>query len=67
MLVKYGVAVFPIGLGATVRVQLPTGRKATAVLRLPEREEIQFRGAGPYVEFRLEPFETLAMALVEYA
>jgi hypothetical protein len=56
-----------IGLGATVRVQLPAGRKATSVLRLPEREPIQFRKAGPYVEFRIEPFETLAMALVEYA
>jgi hypothetical protein len=57
----------PIGLGATVRVQLPSSRKATSVLRLPEREEVQYRKAGPYVEFRIEPFEILAMAWVEYA
>jgi hypothetical protein len=56
-----------IGVGATVRVQLPSNRKATSVSRLPEREEIRFRKAGPYVEFRIEPFKTLAMALVEYA
>jgi hypothetical protein len=57
----------PIGLGATVRVQLPSGREASSVLRLPERAQVQYRKAGPYVEFRIEPFDTLAMALVEYA
>jgi hypothetical protein len=57
----------PLQLNASVRVQLPAGRRPTAVLRLPKREAIPFRKAGSYVEFRLEPFETLAMALVEFA
>ena len=57
----------PIRLGATVRVQLPSGRSATAVLGLPERKAIEFKRAGEYVEFRVEPFETMAMASVEYA
>ena len=57
----------PISLGATVRVQIPAGRSATAVLGLPERKPIQFRRSGEYVEFRVEPFETMAMASVEYA
>jgi hypothetical protein len=56
-----------IEVGATVRVQVPSSRKASGVLGLPERKEIQFRNAGAYMEFRVEPFETLAMALVEYA
>ena len=56
----------PIKLAATVRVQIPSGRSAKTVLALPERKEIQFKRAGEYVEFRVEPFETMAMASVEY-
>jgi hypothetical protein len=56
----------PIKLGATVRVQIPSGRSPTAVWGLPERKEIQFKRTGEYVEFRVEPFETMAMASVEY-
>jgi hypothetical protein len=57
----------PIKLGATVRVQVPSGRSATAVSGLPEHKDIQFKRTGKYVEFRVEPFETMAMAMVEYA
>jgi hypothetical protein len=57
----------PIRHGATVRVQIPSSRSATAVLGLPERKEIPFKRTGEYVEFRVEPFETMAMAAVEYA
>jgi hypothetical protein len=57
----------PIKVGATVRVQMPSDRSATAVLALPERKAIPFKRVGEYVEFRLEPFETMAMASVEYA
>jgi hypothetical protein len=57
----------PIRLGATVRVHVPSGRSATSVFGLPERKEIQFKRTGEYMEFRVEPFETMAMASVEYA
>ncbi len=53
-------------LDATVRVQLPAGRRPSAVRSLPDRKTIPFRTAAPYVEFRVAPFETLSMALVEY-
>jgi hypothetical protein len=56
----------PIPLGATVQVQVPSGRRATRVVRVPDRETIPFEKAGPYVKFRIEPFEVLAMAIVEY-
>jgi hypothetical protein len=52
---------------ATVRVQVPSGRKVTAVLHLPERKPLKFKAAGAYVQFDLEPFNALSMALVEYA
>jgi hypothetical protein len=55
-----------IPVGATIRVQLPSGRQASAVVRLPDRQALPFQVAGPYVQFRLEPFERLAMMLVEY-
>ena len=56
-----------IKFSATVRVKIPAGRAATAVLDLPERKEIQFKRNSEYVEFRIEQFETMAMAAVEYA
>jgi hypothetical protein len=56
----------PIPVSATVRVQVPSGRRAKSVVLLPERKAIQFEPIGPYVQFRLEAFESLAMALVEY-
>jgi hypothetical protein len=36
------------------------------VLHLPDRKAIPIQTVGTYVQFRLEPFEALAMALVEY-
>jgi hypothetical protein len=54
---------FPVN--AKVRVQAP-GR-VTAVLRLPDRKPLKFTAGAPYVEFELEPFNSLSMAIVEYA
>jgi hypothetical protein len=56
----------PIPVTATVRVQAPSGKKVTAVLHLPERKPLKFRAAGAYVQFDLEPFDSLSMALIEY-
>jgi hypothetical protein len=42
------------------------GRAASAVTMAPGGKRIPFEKAGPYVQFRVEPFEMLAMALVEY-
>ncbi len=55
-----------IPVGATVRVQVPSGQQVSAVLHLPDRKAIATQAVGPYVQFRLEPFEALAMALIEY-
>jgi hypothetical protein len=55
-----------IPLGATVRVQIPLGRHGRRVARVPDREMIPFRTVGQYVEFRIDPFEAVAMAIVEY-
>lgn len=56
----------PIPVGATVRVRVPEGRRATAILRVPDRKPIPFEKVGPYVQFRVDPFPVLAMAVVEY-
>ena len=56
----------PIPVPAKVRVQVPMGEMVTAVVHLPERKPLKFKVVGPYVEFDLEPFEYLSMALVEY-
>jgi hypothetical protein len=56
----------PMLVGATVRVKVPEGRRATGVVRVPDRRAMAFEKAGPYVQFRLEPFPIIAMALVEY-
>jgi len=55
-----------IPVGATVRVQVPTGRRVSAVLHLPDRQAMPTQTVGPYVQFHFEPFEALAMALIEY-
>jgi hypothetical protein len=52
-------------VSAKVRVQAP-GR-VTAVLGLPDRKPLKFTAVTPYVEFDLEPFNSLSMALIEYA
>ena len=56
----------PIPVPATVRVQVPSGKRVTAVAHLPERKPLKFEVVGPYVQFKLELFEALSMALVEY-
>lgn len=56
----------PTPVEATVRVQVPEGRRALAVTRVPDRKAIPFEKVGPYVQFRIEPFNVLAMVLVEY-
>jgi hypothetical protein len=56
----------PIPVGAAVRVQVPSGRRATRVVSIPEGKEIPFEKAGPYTQFRVQPFEALSMAFVEY-
>ena len=56
----------PIPVGATVRVQVPSGRRVTRVVTIPEQKTIPFEKAGPYTQFRLQPFDALAMAFVEY-
>jgi hypothetical protein len=53
-------------VGAIVRVQVPEGGRATGVASVPDRKSTPFEKVGPYVQFRLEPFPALAMALVEY-
>ena len=51
---------------ATVRVQSPRGKKITAVTHEPDRKPLKFKTVGDYVQFDLEPFTCLSMALVEY-
>jgi hypothetical protein len=58
---------FPaIPVGSTIRIQVPTGHKAKRVLLLPEKKEIRFEEAGPYVQFDIAEFSTFAMAMIEY-
>jgi hypothetical protein len=57
----------PFPATATVRVQIPAGKKITTVTHLPERKPLKFKMAGAYVQFDLEPFDGLTMALIEYA
>jgi hypothetical protein len=56
----------PVPVGAVVRVQVPEGRRATGVVRVPDRKALAFEMVGRYVQFRLEPFPVITMALVEY-
>lgn len=37
------------------------GQRVRRVLRLPQQTPVTFVDAKPYVEFRVEPFDTLAM------
>jgi hypothetical protein len=56
----------PLPVTATVRVQVPTSKKVTAVLHLPERKPLKFKMVGAYVQFDPEPFASLSMALIDY-
>ena len=55
---------FPVN--ATVRVQAPAGKKVAAVKQVPDLKPIKFKATGPYVQFDLEPFTSLSMAVIEY-
>jgi len=55
-----------IPVPATVRVHVPEASTITSVLHLPERKALRFRMVGHYVQFDLEPFDSLSMALVAY-
>ncbi len=55
-----------IPVGATVRILIPDGRKATRVVLLPEQKTVAFEKVGPYIQFTVPPFKILAMAFVEY-
>jgi hypothetical protein len=56
----------PIPTTATVRVQLPSGRRATRVVSLPQRKAIPFETVGPHIQFHIEPYDVVAMSSVEY-
>ena len=56
----------PSAVSATVRVQVPSGRTAGKVLRVPDMKPIAWQKKGPYLEFRVEPFDVFSMAIVEY-
>jgi len=56
----------PLPVDATVRVQLPSGRSPSRVVRAPDLQSIPFKKIGPYVQFPIGPFDTFTMALVEY-
>jgi hypothetical protein len=45
---------------------MPSGRVPGRVLRVPDLMPLSWRKTGPYVEFRIEPFQDFAMAVVEY-
>ena len=57
----------PVTVGATVRVQLPSGRAPGRVLRVPDSKPTPCQKKGPYLEFKTEPFDVFFMAVVEYA
>jgi hypothetical protein len=51
---------------ATVRVLPPGGQKIRRILRLPRQEPVEFSHDGPYVQFHVEPFDTIAMFALDY-
>jgi hypothetical protein len=51
---------------ATVRVQPLPGHTVRRVLRLPQQTPVAFTEAKPYLEFRVEPFDTLAMFALDH-
>ncbi len=56
----------PLPVKAVVRVQVPQGRSATKVTRVPDQSPVRFQRQGPYIQFETEPFDVFSMALVEY-
>lgn len=51
---------------ATVRVLPLPGQRVHRVLRLPQSTPVPFVEAQPYIEFQVEPFDTLAMFALDY-
>jgi hypothetical protein len=51
---------------ATVRVQPLPGLRVRRILRLPQQTPATFVDVQPYIEFRVEPFDTLAMFALDY-
>jgi hypothetical protein len=56
-----------IPVAATIRVQVPQGRKVRRVSLLPEQASVAFSPSGSYVSFRVPEFKLIRMALVEYS
>jgi hypothetical protein len=56
-----------IPVAATIRVQVPHGRRVRKVSLLPELKKVAFSACGPYVSFRVPEFKLIRMALVEYS
>ena len=56
-----------VPVAAGVRVLPLPGRPVRRVVRLPQQTPVPFTKAEPYVEFRVEPFDTLAMFALDYA
>jgi len=65
-LLNMQTAMPPIPIGATVRVQTPSGRTPGKLLRVPDMKPLAWQKNGPYVEFKVEAFEVFHMAILEY-
>ena len=55
-----------IPVGATIRIQPPSGRKVRKVSLLPEQKDVAFSPSGSYISFRVPEFKLIRMALVDY-
>ncbi len=59
---------FPqVPVPATVRVKTPKGQRIIHVKSVPERDEVPIQVRGSYVEFQVQPFQSLVMFTLEYA
>lgn len=56
----------PIPVDATLRIQVPEGRKPNRVSLLPEQNEVSFSQVGSYIQFRVPSFTFVSMATVDY-
>ena len=56
-----------IPVAATIRVQVPSGRRASKVYLLPEQKDVAFSNTDSYVSFQVPEFKLIRMALVEYS
>ena len=51
---------------ASVRLGIPAGKRALRVLQLPDQTAVPFEAAESRIAFRVPPFDTFAMRMVEY-